>query len=138
MRTLAVDLGERRIGFAVCDEDEIIASPFKTVRVGSPAAVLPAVLAMVRETQAGRLVLGHPRNMSGKVGPKAREAEALAERLRGEGVEVFLWDERLTTAEAERSLKEANLSRKQRRERIDAVAAQRILHSFLEAHKKRD
>lgn len=128
---LGVDLGERRVGFAVTDALGLIASPLKSVAVRSPADALAAILATLSETGAQQVILGHPLGMNGKAGAKAREAEAAAEELRARGATVRLWDERLTTAEAERALKEASLSRKERKARIDAVAAQRILSSYL-------
>ncbi len=131
MIILSVDLGERRVGFAVSDPGECIASPLKHVKVRSLEEAAAAVKGVVQETGAARVVLGHPRNLDGGFGPKAVEAETFAAALKDAGFDVVLWDERLTTAEAERSLKEAKLSRKQRRDLVDAVAAQRILQSYL-------
>lgn len=139
MILLGVDLGDRRIGFATCDEEWIIASPLRYERVRGPADAVPVIAALVAETGAARVILGHPIDMSGRRGPKAKEAQEIARILQEEkGIPVTLWDERLTTAEAERSLKQANLNRKERKAVIDAVAAQRILHSFMEGHKKED
>lgn len=128
---LAVDLGYRRIGFAICDEGEIIASPLKTVAVDSQAAAEEAVLTVVQETDAAMIVIGYPRNMSGRPGKKAKEAVAFAERLEAKGLSVVLCDERLTTVEAERALKEADVSRRVRKKYVDALAAQRILYTYL-------
>ncbi len=135
MRVLAIDLGERRVGFAVSDDEGIIASPLRIAQVRSLPDACEVVLAAVEETGAGKVVLGHPRNMDGRAGPKAKEAEEFAAMLREDGLIVELWDERLTTAEAERSMKDANLSRKQRKKSLDAVAAQRILQSWLQAQR---
>lgn len=137
MIVLGVDLGERRVGLAICDAEGMIASPFRTENVRSTDDALQAVVAAVGETGAERVVLGYPRNMNGRPGPKARESEAFAEALKESGTPVALWDERLTTAEAERSMKDAKMSRKQRKSVIDAVAAQRILQSWLDANRGR-
>lgn len=131
MIRLGVDVGERRLGFAICDADEIVASPLKVVEVKSPLEAAKAVQAMVKETGAEEIVVGLPRNMNGKLGVKGKEAERFAEGLREDGYRVVLWDERLTTVEAERSLRTAELSRKERKRHLDAVAAQRILSSYL-------
>lgn len=132
MILLAIDPGERRIGFAICDPEERIASPLRVETIprnGDAATVIRAVQA---ETRAEHLILGHPRHLNGRLSPKAREAEKLAETLRKSGLSVTLWDERLTTAEAERAMREAQLSRKERKKALDAVAAQRILQSYLD------
>ncbi len=136
MRMLAVDLGARRVGFAVCDAEETIASPAGVAAVADGAGALAAIVDKCREVEAVRIVLGHPRDMSGRHGPKAREAEELAKRLEGEGFDVDLFDERLTTVEAERALRAGGRTRKQRRGAIDAVAAQRLLHAYLEARRR--
>lgn len=134
MRILGVDLGARRVGLAVSDDGGMIASPLRVATVRDVQGAVQAVCQAANEVEAGRIVLGFPRDMSGKVGLKAREAESFADALRAEGLDVVLWDERLTTAEAERSLREANLSRKQRKRHLDAVAAQRILQAYLACH----
>lgn len=133
MILLGVDLGERRLGFAVCDPEWLIASPLRIERTRSLTESLEIVCTLVQETGAARVILGHPIDMSGRRGPKAKEAQVFAAQLQERGIPVTLWDERLTTAEAERSLREANLNRKERKKHLDAVAAQRILHSFMEA-----
>ena len=133
MRILAVDLGERRLGFAVCDAEQIIASPLRVETVANVREALASVLRAAEETGALRIVVGHPRNLDGRCGPKAREAEAFVAALCERGLDAVLWDERLTTAEAEQALGPADLSRKERKLRIDAVAAQRILAAYLAA-----
>lgn len=128
---LGVDLGERRVGFAICDALEIVASPWKALPVRSLDAAVDAIRRMAGEASAEEIIIGHPLHMSGRRGPKAREAEGVAERLRAEGYTVSLWDERLSTAEAERGLRTMDLNRRQRKSLIDAHAAQRILASYL-------
>lgn len=138
MILLGVDLGERRLGFAVCDPEWLIASPLRIERTRSLADSLEIVCAVFAETGAGRVILGHPIDMSGRRGPKAKEAQEFARKLEERGLPITLWDERLTTAEAERILKDANFNRKDRRKHLDSIAAQRILHSFMEAHNIQD
>ena len=138
MILLGVDLGERRIGFAVCDPEWIIASPLRIETTCSLENSLDIVCDVFAEVGAERIILGHPIDMSGRRGPKAKEAEGFARDLEERGLPIILWDERLTTAEAERSLRDANLNRKERKKHLDAIAAQRILHSFMEAHNRSD
>ena len=132
MIRLGVDLGARRVGLAICDAEEIVASPLPSIPVRTTEDAFAAVVREARERGAEEIVLGHPRNLDGRPGPASRAAEAFAERLRADGFAVQLWDERLTTAEAERALRAANLSRKERRPLIDSQAAQVVLRTYLE------
>lgn len=132
MILLGVDLGDRRVGFAISDAEERMAVPSGNARVKSLAEALDAVLAKAALESAEFIVLGNPLNMDGRPGPKAKEAARFAQMLEDAGREVALWDERLTTSEAERLLRDAGLKRRQRKQLIDANAAQRILDSYLE------
>ncbi len=137
MILLGVDLGGRRVGFAVTDADELLAVPSGFASVRSLAEAAEAVAEKAAAEHAGLIVLGHPVNMDGRPGPKAKEAAAFAETLRERGFAVELWDERLTTSEAARLLRSAGHNRKQRKTLIDANAAQRLLSSFLDCRKRR-
>lgn len=133
---LGIDLGDRRVGFAVCDAEWCIASPWRTASVRSMEEARVAVREAMTETGAAWMVLGYPRNLDGRCGPAARKADAFAAALRADGWRVELWDERLTTAEAERYLRQGGGSRRSRVGRIDAVAAQRILDSYMQAAQR--
>ncbi|HEY7478817.1 MAG TPA: Holliday junction resolvase RuvX [Actinomycetota bacterium] len=134
-RVLGLDLGDARIGVAVSDPDRRVAVPTGTIRVGQPPGELKAVAALVREHGATLVVVGHPRSLDGSLGPQARHAEAFAEALRAVvGVAIELQDERFTTVEAERGLREAGVSGRRRRDAVDAAAASVILQSWLDAH----
>lgn len=131
MKVLGVDLGDRRVGLAVSDEGRTFAFPLRTERVRALDDEVSVVLACAQEQGATLIVIGDPKNMNGRPGPKSAEAQEVAKRLTDAGYSVALWDERLTTAEAERHLKDANLNRKQRKRIVDTIAAQRILESYL-------
>ncbi|MCD8140201.1 MAG: Holliday junction resolvase RuvX [Planctomycetaceae bacterium] len=137
MILLGVDLGDRRVGFAVTDEAELLAVPSGFAKVSNLAEAVDAVRGKAEAESAGLVVLGNPINMDGRPGPKAREAAAFADMLREEGLEVELWDERLTTSEATRLLRAAGHDRKRRTTLIDANAAQRLLESFVQARRRR-
>lgn len=137
MILLGVDLGDRRVGFALTDEEERLAVPSGFAQVRNLEEALAAVIAKADAEGAGVIVLGHPINMSGRPGPKSREAEAFRDMLIEAGRVVELWDERLTTSEATRLLKDAGLNRKQRKPLVDANAAQRLLESFVACRKRR-
>ncbi len=136
MKLLGVDLGDRRVGFAVTDEAELLAVPsgFAPVRSLDEARIV--VVDKAEAEQAERIVLGNPINMNGRPGPKAKEAALFAEMLREDGLDVVLWDERLTTSEATRLLRDAGHNRKQRKTLIDANSAQRLLESYLGARRR--
>jgi putative Holliday junction resolvase len=131
---LGVDLGARRIGLAVSDAEERVAFPAGVLESRGAARDVAAVAEIVRERGAGRVVVGLPIHMSGRRGPEAdaaqRFAEALAKRA---GVPVDTLDERWTSREAERSLREMGRTSKRRaRGEVDAIAATLLLRSFLE------
>lgn len=136
MILLGVDLGDRRVGYAISDEEERLCVPSGYSAVRSLGEALEAVLGKIGIEGAGLVVLGNPVNMDGRPGPKSREAGEFAEMLRGAGVEVRLWDERLTTSEATRLLKAAGHNRKRRKTLIDANSAQRLLESFMEFRRR--
>ncbi len=136
MRTLALDLGERRIGVAVSDPGGTIARPVGVIQRRSRAEDFAAIAALVAEHGAARVVVGRPLTLRGEVGPQARWVEdyarALAEAL---PVPVELWDERYTTATAEEILATVRPPARRRRGDVDAVAAAVILQSFLDAQR---
>jgi putative Holliday junction resolvase len=130
-RTMAVDLGSARTGVAVSDELGMLAQPWKTLPGGE--ASLEAVVAAVGELSPGRILVGLPRNMDGTYGPAAEAARAFAENLRARVTcPVDLWDERLTTVAAQRSLRESGRKARDQRGVVDQVAAQILLQSWLD------
>jgi putative Holliday junction resolvase len=133
MRILAVDLGERRTGLAISDSDERMALALPTLeRAGAKD-----VADVAAEQGAGLVVVGLPLNMDGTAGPRAKAAQAFAAELRALlSAPVELWDERLSSAEAESRLRQAGLNRKDRARRSDAAAAIVILEGFLGSRKK--
>lgn len=136
---LALDLGDVRIGVAVSDPDRRVAVPVGTVHVGRPPGELTAIAGLVAERGATLVVVGLPLNMDGSRGPRVAHAESFADTLRGFlDVPVELWDERLTTVEAERGLREAGVRGRDRRAVVDAAAARVLLQGWLDAHRPRD
>ncbi len=135
-RILAVDPGSRRVGLAVSDPTQTIASALST-EPAEPEADLAARLAVIAADQeAERIVVGLPRELDGRRGPAAAAAERLAARLRTvAGVPVETFDERLTTAAAERALIDAGEKRRARRQAVDRVAATLLLQGYLDRAK---
>jgi len=134
---LGVDVGDVRIGVAVCDVDGLVATPVETVPAGRGSVARLATLAAERAIL--ELVVGLPRSLSGAEGPAARKIRAYAERLAREvhPVPVRLVDERLTTRSAERTLREVGRKGAKRRAVIDQAAAVEILQSALDAERIR-
>jgi len=110
MRILALDVGDRRVGIAVCDEEGLIASPLTVLQRASKAQDFARLAQLVREQEVGFLVVGHPLNEDGSAGPQARRieryAEALQEALRREGLDLpmVLWDESFSTQRAQEAM----------------------------------
>ena len=134
-RVLGVDVGHVRVGLAVSDPDRLVATPLDTLSGG---ADLPVRLARrAREESCDTVVIGLPLSLSGRDTDSTRAARAVASALSELGLEVQLWDERLSSAEAERRLLGAGRRREQRRGERDRVAAAIILQGWLDARRNR-
>lgn len=134
-RVMALDYGRRRIGVAASDPLRVLAQPRGVVSAGSPPTdPPPELLALIAELEPVVVVVGVPLHMSGDEGEMAKEARAFARRLEARcGVRVEMRDERLTSVEAERTIREMQLPRKKRERRglRDAMAAAVLLEDYL-------
>jgi putative Holliday junction resolvase len=134
MRTLGLDVGDRRIGVAVSDPDGRIAVPLQTYeRRGRDDAA--ALVRLARAEDARRIVVGLPLSLDGSRGAQAEAAAAFADELRAADLEVVLWDERLSSAEADHHLRAAGKRGKAARQARDAIAASIILQSYLDSQR---
>lgn len=134
-RVLGLDLGQARIGVAVSDPDRTMAVPVGTIRTGAPGDV-KAVAALARDHDVGLVVVGLPLRLSGERGPEAQRAEEFARALEAFiGLPVELQDERLSTVEADRNLRQAGVRGRERRAVIDPSAAAVILQAWLDRHR---
>ena len=132
MVIVALDVGSVRIGVAVCDELEQIATPRETLRRSSNAAALDAVARVVAETDAQLVVVGLPVSFDGRIHEQARAVLAFGKKLRGRlAVPVVYADETLSSVRAEEALRSAGVRPDRIRERIDAAAAAMILQDYL-------
>ena len=138
MRVLGIDPGLRRVGIALSDEDGRIALPLCTLQRRGEAALLKALSALCDEHGARTVVVGLPLRLDGSESESSRGARKLAAAL-GEqtGAEVVLWDERLSTAQAQRALRESGRRARDDKAVIDQVAATLILQSWLDARGAR-
>jgi putative Holliday junction resolvase len=133
-RILALDLGKKHIGLALSDPLGITAQGLDTLQRTTIREDIAALEAIAREHEVKLLLLGHPLNMNGTEGRQARYTHDFAERLRERtGLPVRFWDERLTSVEAERVLKQSGISIEKRAKAIDRLAAVILLARFLDA-----
>lgn len=135
-RVLGLDLGDVRIGVAISDPERRLAVPHGTVQVGRPPGEMRAVADLVRALDVTLVVIGEPVSLDGVRRARATHAANFADALRAMlTVPVVLHDERLSTVEAERSLRAAGVTGARRRSVVDATAAQVILQSWLDTHR---
>lgn len=132
MRYLGIDLGDKRVGIALSDEDGTFASPHEVVQRTGDRAVIARVAQLVRTLDVSVCVVGLPLHMDGREGPEAEHARSFAARLSDKTKRpVELWDERWSTVAAERAMRESGHRR--RKQAVDAVAAALLLQAFLDA-----
>lgn len=133
-RILGLDVGSRRIGVAVSDPLGITAQGLETIQRENKRLDFGKLEKVVREYGVAEIVVGYPLRMSGAEGQQAEKMQRFAEELRQRfRLPVHLWDERLTSAQANRLLRETDMSIKRRGEVVDQMAAVLILQSWMEA-----
>lgn len=130
MNYLGLDLGAKTLGLAF--SKGVIATSLKTIRYEDVDSLVKELEQIIKEYNIDIIVLGFPKNMNNTLGPKALETLEFKEKLEQLGYEVELQDERLSTVSAHNYMIEADLSRKKRKEKVDALAATIILQTFLD------
>ena len=132
-RVLALDVGAKTIGLAVSDALGITAQGLETIRRRNKRADFATLEHVLRQHDVREIVVGYPLRMSGSAGTQSDRMTAFAEELRQRfALPVHLWDERLTSAQANRLLRETNMSIRRRAQVVDRLAAVLILQSFLD------
>lgn len=132
-RIVGIDYGRVRVGIALSDERKILAQPLMRLELDK-AFFSKLKSELAKKGPVEKAVVGLPLQMNGKEGEMAAEVRRFGQALEKElGIPVLFWDERLTTAQVERSLKEAEMSRKKRAEKNDALSAVVILQSYLDS-----
>ena len=135
-RVLGLDVGSKTIGMAVSDPLGITAQGLETIRRRTKRLDFAQLESVVREYEVREIVVGYPLRLSGIEGTQSVKMQQFAEELRRKlGLPVHLWDERLTSTQANRVLREAELSIKKRSEAVDRMAAVLILQSWMEARE---
>ncbi|MDO4632862.1 MAG: Holliday junction resolvase RuvX [Eubacteriales bacterium] len=135
-RIMGLDFGSKTVGVAVSDGLGITAQGVEIIRRTSENKLRQTcarIEALIEEYQVGKLVLGFPKHMNNSIGERAEKSLAFKEMLeRRTGLEVVMWDERLTTVEANRTMIEAGIRREHRKEYVDELAAVFILQGYLD------
>lgn len=141
MKIMGLDYGSKTVGVAISDALGITAQGIEIVRRTSENKLrqtLARIETLIEENEVGKLVLGFPKNMNNTIGDRAEKSLAFKEMLeRRTGLEVVMWDERLTTVEANRTLMESNVRREDRKKYVDQLAAVYILQGYLDSEAMR-
>jgi putative Holliday junction resolvase len=139
MRCLGLDIGDKRIGVAISDSEEILASPLVTITKDDDEKTIEAILELVSKHGVQRIVVGMPYSLNGNMGMQANKVTAFVEMLsKCTEVTIETWDERLSTVAAERLLVEAGAKRDKKRAQRDAAAAAFVLQGYLDSLKACD
>jgi putative Holliday junction resolvase len=134
MRVLAIDHGTKRMGIALSDETLTIAQPLEFIPAEPFADFLARLKRLITEKQVDQILIGMPRNMDGSYGPAALKVQEFVAVLKETiAVPIKTWDERLTSAQANRMLIQAEVRRDKRKQRVDAAAAAILLQSYLDS-----
>ncbi|MCC5911488.1 MAG: Holliday junction resolvase RuvX [Clostridiaceae bacterium] len=137
MRIMGLDVGDKRTGVALSDLMGWTAQGLETIERVSIKKDITRIVEITEEYKVEKIVVGLPKNMNGTVGPQGEKVMDFVERLKKRvNIEIVLWDERLTTVAAEKSLIKADVSRKKRKTVIDKVAATYILQGYLDSINK--
>ena len=136
MRTLGLDIGDKRIGVAISDPEEILASPLATITREDDKKAIDDIIKLVDQHNVERIVVGLPYSLDGSIGGQANKVMDFAERLsKHTRASMEMWDERLSTVAVERLLREAGKKKARKKARLDAAAAAFILQGYLDSLK---
>lgn len=137
MRIIGLDYGTKTVGVAISDPLGFTAQAVETIQrkeENKLRQTLARIESLIKEYEVGTIVLGFPKHMNNDVGERAQKSLEFKDMLvRRTGLEVIMWDERLTTVEAERILIESNVRRENRKQHIDKIAAVFILQGYLDS-----
>lgn len=136
MIMLSVDYGDRRTGIAVCDKNQILATPVCVINEWNADTLADKIIALAEEKRAEKIVIGLPKNMDGSKGFRADACEELGNIIKSKcSIPVVFWDERLTTVSAHKILSDNNVRGKKRKAVVDALSAEIILQNYIDSIK---
>ncbi len=136
MVIMSVDFGDARTGIAVCDKFEMLASPVEVIKESYVPKIIDRIISLCDEYKPELIIVGLPKNMNGSLGDRAQKCIDFAHSVNEmTGIDIRMWDERLTTVSAHNYLNNTNTRGKKRKNIVDAVAATVILQSFIDSRK---
>jgi len=138
MRIMGLDVGDKKIGVALSDSMGWTAQGYSVIERKDLKGTLCKIKKIIEKNDVAQVIIGLPKNMNGSIGPQGEKILKFAEELGNiinNNIEIKLWDERLTTIEAEKTLIEADLSRKKRKQVVDKLAAVLILQNYLDSRR---
>lgn len=142
MRVMGLDFGSKTVGVAVSDSLHITAQGLEIIRreqENKLRRTLARIEELIKEYDVGEIVLGYPKNMNNTIGERGEKTEEFKKMVeRRTGLPVVLWDERLTTVAADRTMMEVGIRREERKKYVDRIAATFILQGYLDACKNRE
>lgn len=141
MRSIALDVGTKTVGVAISDLSGFLASPLVTFRFESEDYdhALDQIEALLKEYPVNAIILGYPKHMNGSIGDGGRRSEFFKEEIeKFINIPVILWDERLTTVSAHKSLMQNNMRNEKRKKVIDQVAAVTMLQEYLDQQRNKE
>lgn len=141
MRSIALDVGTKTVGVAISDLSGFLASPLITLRFESEDYdhALDQIEALLKEYPVNAIILGYPKHMNGSIGDGGRRSEFFKEEIeKFTYVPVILWDERLTTVSAHKSLMQSNMRNEKRKKVVDQVAAVTMLQEYLDQQRQKE
>ena len=139
MRILGLDVGDKRIGVAISDPEEILASPLTTITNENSQNAIDAIIRIVAQHDVKQIVVGLPYSLDGSLSGQANKVMDFVDRLsKGTRTSIETWDERLSTVAVERLMKEVDNKKANKRDRRDAAAAAFILQGYLDSLKVYD
>ncbi len=134
---MALDYGERRIGIALSDEEQLITFPFCTIDSKKTPDVVKEIVGIIKDQDVGALIIGNPLNANNTDSKKSKEIKKFITMLSNHiSIPINLWDESYTTKSAILLLNQANRRLKKNRDKVDQLAASLLLQDYLEHHKK--
>ena len=140
MRYLGLDLGTRTLGISISDLTLTIATAYKTIRFleNDYLSLVPILKNIIEENDVSKIILGYPKNMNNTIGDRANTTMEFKKIIEDNlNMEVIMQDERLSTKEAHYYMIEADMSRKKRKQKVDSLAANIILQTYLDKEKGR-
>lgn len=136
MRYLGLDIGDRRIGVAISDPEQILASPLTTIVRDNDDKAIDAIAVLANKYDIRKIIMGFPYSLNGTVGKQASKVQVFADKLSGRTkIDIELRDERLSTVAVDRLLMETGKKSRKRKEQRDAAAAAYILQGYLDSLK---